>query len=133
MNSSKKLYKVIAVAAPLLLVTAFLMKDFFIELAGSFPKCTFKAITGYDCPACGNTRSVLYLLRGEIFSAVRCNIAPPLLLTLLILLYIEMIFDISGKRVRLLPRKLAFWMCVIAAVMIYYVVRNFVDFLAPIP
>lgn len=89
-------------------------------------------LTGYYCPGCGNTRSVRALLRGDIPAALHNNITPLLLAVLLLLLYIELIFSIFDKKIRLLPRNLPFWLVVIGLMMAYFVVRNFIGCIAPI-
>ncbi len=48
------------------------------------PKCIFRLLTGYDCPACGGQRALHALLNGEIAQAIGYNpyliIAVPYLL-----------------------------------------------------
>lgn len=51
-----------------------------------FPKCMFKAATGYDCPGCGSQRAIHALLGGDIAGAWRANAAFILSLPLLALL-----------------------------------------------
>lgn len=37
------------------------------------PRCPFKWLTGYDCPACGNQRALYALLHGDWVGAWRYN------------------------------------------------------------
>ena len=37
------------------------------------PRCSLKAITGYDCPGCGSQRALHALLHGDIASAWHYN------------------------------------------------------------
>lgn len=37
------------------------------------PKCPFKLLTGFDCPACGNQRALHALLHGQWLAAFRYN------------------------------------------------------------
>ena len=37
------------------------------------PKCIFRLLTGYDCPACGIQRSLHALLNGDTVTALRYN------------------------------------------------------------
>lgn len=37
------------------------------------PKCMFRYLTGYDCPACGIQRSLHALLNGDAVTALRYN------------------------------------------------------------
>lgn len=41
---------------------------------GSWGLCPFKAITGWDCPACGGLRAVNDLGHGELLSAAHSNL-----------------------------------------------------------
>ena len=38
-----------------------------------FPKCTMKALTGWECPGCGVQRAVHALLTGHFSAAIRFN------------------------------------------------------------
>ena len=47
------------------------------------PRCLFKSITGCPCPACGSTRALSRLVRGDLLGAAMLN---PLVVTLLLAL-----------------------------------------------
>ncbi len=56
------------------------------ELVGSIsPGCTFRRLTGLECPGCGGTRALRALISGEPWAALRYNpfiiAALPILLT----------------------------------------------------
>lgn len=46
-----------------------------LHLLGRLPQlpCVFKTVTGYPCPTCGTTRSILHLLQWDIVSAFLYN------------------------------------------------------------
>lgn len=117
---------------PVAVVSAFLTRDFWRHISGKFPECIFLKITGYYCPGCGNTRSLLAFLHGDIIGALHNNITPILLFALLLLLYVEFLFSVSGRTIKLLPRNGFFWGNFIGAVLSYYVVRNFWGIIAPV-
>jgi hypothetical protein len=50
--------------------------------------CAFKALTGFDCPGCGGTRMVWYLLHGNVYEAARHHIIALLAVPVLIWTYI---------------------------------------------
>ncbi len=75
---------------------------------------------------------MLALLHGDIPAAVRNNVTPVLLLVLLLLLYAETAFGLTGKQIRLLPRNGVFWGILMGMMFLYYILRNFFDVLAPI-
>lgn len=59
------------VIAAILLITLYFIFD---PTNSPFaPKCPFKLLTGIDCPACGNQRSLHSLLHGEILRAIMLN------------------------------------------------------------
>jgi hypothetical protein len=43
-------------------------------VAGAYPICPFKALTGLDCPFCGGMRAVASLLHGNIAAAADYNL-----------------------------------------------------------
>ena len=96
-------------------------------------KCPFHTITGYHCPGCGNTRSLRALLDLNIPLALHNNPTIPTLALIGILGYIELILDICGKKVHILPRSIVFWYTVLGLFFIFYIVRNFVPALQPVP
>ena len=123
----RKKEKVAAIILPLLFVIGFIVLktniDFFLSLLPKF--CGFYFLTGKQCFACGNTRSVLSILRGDIISAIKFNPAIPILLLLTILLYVEFfIYSFFGKKVKIIPRKAPFWIIFSVVLFLYYILRN---------
>ncbi|MBQ8296732.1 MAG: DUF2752 domain-containing protein [Ruminococcus sp.] len=110
---------------PVITAVLFMTRELWTALAERFPECVFYISTGYYCPACGNTRSVLALLRGDLLSALSYNITPPLLLLGALLLYAELLCSVFGRSIRLLPRKGAFWIVFGVCMLAYYIIRNF--------
>ncbi len=64
-----------------------------------FPKCTFKAITGYDCPGCGSQRAIHDMLHIDFAGAYSHN---PLMLFLIPYLLLWLFFELLGGK-KLLP------------------------------
>lgn len=129
----RKCYKTaIAVIAPVLVFIVFLHKKMIIGVTRFFPQCTLYKISGCYCPGCGNTRSVICLFHGDVIGSLHNNITPILLITFLALLYIELLFSILGKNIKILPRSKIFWFTLMAAVLMYYLLRNFFDAIAPV-
>ena len=50
-----------------------------------FPKCPFRALTGFQCPGCGSTRAFYQLLHFHPIAAFKLN--PLMMLTLPFLVY----------------------------------------------
>lgn len=91
-----------------------------------FPPCPFKAITGWDCPACGGLRMTHDLLHGDIGAAVADNVFAlvglPLLAAWIVLRWR------TGRKVFPLPAVVL----IVVATVAWTVVRNVPGFpLAP--
>jgi hypothetical protein len=50
--------------------------------------CAFKAVTGFDCPGCGGTRMVWYLLHGNIGQAARHHLVAFIAIPVLAYAYV---------------------------------------------
>lgn len=90
------------------------------------PPCFFYQATGIPCPGCGLTRSVLSLLHGEIFSSLRYNVAPLMLLTVGGLFWIELVAFLMHRPVKLVPRGSWFIYTLIGIFFLIAVLRLFV-------
>jgi len=94
-----------------------------------FPKCPFKALTGFDCPGCGSQRAVHSLLHFDITSAFRAN---PLFILSLPYIIIGLLFDIVPLKNEKLQqmRKLLYGRSAICIVFLivfaYWIFRNVV-------
>lgn len=126
-----KLYRIITILIPLAVITAFLLRNQLVVMSEYFPRCTFYSLFHLYCPSCGNTRSVLALLHGNILESLRYNLSIAIMAILFILAYIELAAFSFGKRIRLLPRRLSFYICLIIFMVIYWIVRNFIPYLTP--
>jgi hypothetical protein len=102
-----------------------------LQLLLLLPSCPFYQLLDLYCPACGNTRSVTALLRGDLLSSLRFNIVPILLITMGCLAYIELATFSFGKHLRLLPRTLRFYLTMIVILLVYMILRNFAPYLTP--
>jgi len=105
---------------------ALVVKIYLKQITLLFPSCVFKDSFGFDCPACGNTRSVTALLRGDVVSAVKYNISPVIVAVLGVLCYIEGGFKLFEKSIKLIPRNKWFWGVFFTLLFVYYIGRNFV-------
>ena len=92
---------------------------------GFFPRCYFRAVTGWDCPGCGGLRATHQLLHGEVRAAFALN--PLLVLALPLAGYYAVRFLLAQITGRKLPQpfRSAHWIWVAAVVVVAFgVMRN---------
>jgi hypothetical protein len=97
----------------------------FVKKTGFAIPCVFYTITGYKCPGCGITHSIMALTGGHLRTAFECNpflwIAGPVIIYLLIKGDIRFIkydtFELNKADT------IITYICVVLAV-IYWFVRN---------
>ena len=98
-----------------------------IDPAQSFlaPKCAFRLLTGYDCPACGGQRALHAALHGQWLDALRFN--PFLLLSVP---YAAAVFYTSFGKSRLaatlkhIVQHRITVMCYVALFFLWWILRN---------
>ena len=73
MNKTLKKF-IIANVAVTAAVVLFLIYAF-LTVGKEGYECVFRRITGFICPGCGGTRAIISLLKLEVLSAVKYNIA----------------------------------------------------------
>lgn len=93
-----------------------------------FP-CMFNLFTGYFCPGCGNTRSIIALVNGHIILSLRYNPFIILTLAFLVLLYIELFTSTFYVHKKTIPRSNKFLFVTLGIMIIYYFIRNFIPIL----
>jgi hypothetical protein len=97
---------------------------------GLFP-CPIYFFWHFYCFGCGGTRSVIHLLHGEFFLSLRCNAVVTVAALICLLIWIENIFSLFGKKIKILPSEKYIPYAAIIAV-IYLIARNFFPILAPV-
>lgn len=60
--------------------------------------CLFHTVTGYPCPSCGTTRSVVFLLNGSLSSAILTNPFGIPVLIGLILFPLLLLYDVITRK-----------------------------------
>ncbi|MBQ3140127.1 MAG: DUF2752 domain-containing protein [Ruminococcus sp.] len=129
---NKKMKIAVAVAAPTAVILAYIFKEQILGISYHLGICLFYTVTGIYCPGCGNTRSVRAMLNGDFLLAFRNNASLPFIAVLLLCLYIELLADIFGKKIKILPRKPWIWFTVLGLFGVYFIVRNFIPAIAPV-
>jgi len=129
--SKKTISKFATLLLPLSLLIFYLISGYLLRLLSHVPACQFYSIFHQYCPACGNTRSVTALLHGDIGTSLRFNIVPILLCILGFFAYIELATYSFGSHIRLVPRRLSFYIILISLLVFYFIMRNFFPYLTP--
>lgn len=96
------------------------------------PICFTYAFTGIYCPGCGATRSVVALLHGDIFHSIRENALVIVGIMYLLMLYIEVVLKVFGKKFRFPIHSNRFIYTSLIVAGVYVVLRNFIPAIAPI-
>lgn len=123
--------KIVLLLSPFLVLGMFIfLKCFVFSITANFPSCFFRDTFQVYCPACGNTRSVLALLRGDLLQSLRYNITPIILLCLLGGLYLEAVnYYVLKNYKKIFPRNQIFWFSFLFLMFLYYIIRNFIPYL----
>jgi hypothetical protein len=129
--SNNKRNQIITIALPMMGIIILLMKEHILALIPYIPACFLYSRLHLYCPACGNTRSITALLHGDLITSLQYNITPILVLLLAVAAYLEFALTSFGKPINLLPRRLWFYLILIALLVVYYLSRNLSPTLAP--
>jgi len=90
-----------------------------------FGGCVFKAVTGFDCPGCGGTRALWYLVHANVPEAARHHaialFAAPFLAYLYLAWAAQRLFKIQLPRLRITPGMFTGFLLVWGA---YWILRN---------
>ncbi len=90
MHTERVFYNIGKVVLIFLIVLIIVLKLTDLEVLNILPDCAFYSMTGIVCPGCGGTRSVKFLLRGDI---VRCFLYHPFVLYCLSTYTIFMVYE----------------------------------------
>ena len=89
--------------------------------------CLFYQITGLQCPGCGNSRAVLSLLRLDFAAALSYNLLFPLEFAYLLWVLLRCCYSyLREGRFRYRPLHITLDIGVLAAVLIWWVLRNLI-------
>ena len=99
----------------------------FVSISGFGLPCIIKSITGFDCPACGITRMIISILRGDVIEGIKYNLVLPIVIPVLssVLIRQEVRYIKTGNRN---PSRLEKVFCIILIVVLilYGILRNMI-------
>ena len=119
---------------PFIFITsAYTLKFFYMKYIASLNiPCFVHLTTGYWCPGCGGTRSMIELSKGHIIRSIHYNPISVVLLINFILMYIQLIFNTHNIKKRVLPENDMYIVILVIAMLFYYLIRNFIPCLQPL-
>jgi hypothetical protein len=118
----KLIKKLLVIILPLLVVLVLLYIKFFYEVNGGIQCVTYKYF-GIYCTGCGTTRSLYYLLLGDIKTAFYYNVGIVIIYPAYVYLYYLLLrWSITDKKFEI---RHAYTLAVFAGIMIIYMIlRN---------
>jgi hypothetical protein len=133
-NNPKRIRKLFAIAGALLTLAIpyfIMLQNAHIETAQSL--CPFKMLTGFPCPGCGITKSLIFLYEGNLSKSIYYHLFGPLLflfcIAAILVLTAELITHKEYFRSILYSKKLAYFLGFTLAIyhltrLIYFVSTN---------
>ena len=109
-------------------------KDNHLETAQSF--CPFKMLTGFPCPGCGITKSLVYFYEGDIYKSLYYHILGPFVIFFCIITIVVLATELITKKEYFnslfFNKKLAYGLGILLATyhfirIIYFIKNNSID------
>lgn len=75
--------------------------------ADSQPTCVLKLLTGFDCPGCGGTRAMWYMLHGNLAAAARNNLPFVFATPFVLYLFLAWTMQTVTKKRKLPPLRIS--------------------------
>lgn len=115
---------ILALLFPIVIIVVYYS---FYNMAGDNALCSFREITGFECPGCGGQRALHLLLHGDISGAFRHNAFFIIVLPFLAYFYYMAIRVYVLKQERYLKSfafSSAFGYSLLISVILFFVLRN---------
>jgi hypothetical protein len=95
------------------------------QASAVYPRCTFKEITGLDCPGCGLTRAMHALLTGHPLTALDHNIFVLLIVPIALYMYVKWFSrSLFGYELPSIPSKRWMPYTLAPALAAFWILRN---------
>jgi uncharacterized membrane protein len=135
-KSKRKIYGIIGAFITLMVpcVLLFFNQENHLETAQSF--CPFKMLTGFPCPGCGITKSMVYFYEGDVLKSLYYHILGPFVILFCIATIVVLTTELVTKKeyfnALLFNKKLAYGLGIFLATyhfirIIYFIKTNSID------
>ncbi len=120
---NKKSILIIGIEIICLLFLYGFINSSYLELV---PKCWVYQITGFLCPACGGTKCVIFLLKGNLIEAFFSHILFFIGIVYLLVVNVIYIINLNRKKkmAKILYPKTLYGIIFVVLLIIYTIVRN---------
>ena len=95
------------------------------SLDGEQSFCPLKALTGFPCPSCGITKSLVYFYDGDWLKSISFHVLGPLVVGFCLFIIVLFLVELKTKKIYFREwfynRKLAYFLA--AFLMVYHMIR----------
>ena len=124
-KNKRKVYGIIGAFITLIIPYFFLLNNANHHLETDQSLCPFKMLTGFPCPGCGITKSLVYFYEGDLYKSVSYHILGPFVIAFCLLTIIVLSAELITKKEYfnkwLYSKKLAYGLGIFLAV--YHIIR----------
>ena len=132
-RNKRKLYGIIGALVTLMIPYFLWLNNGTHHLETDQSLCPFKMLTGFPCPGCGITKSLVYFYEGDIYKSLSYHILGPFVIAFCLLTIIVLTTELITKKEYLASwlysKKLAYGLAIFLATyhlarVIYFVYEN---------
>jgi hypothetical protein len=124
-KNKRKVYGIIGALITLIIPYFFLLNNANHHLETDQSLCPFKMLTGFPCPGCGITKSLVYFYAGDLYKSVSYHILGPFVIAFCLFTIIVLSAELITKKEYfnkwLYSKKLAYGLAIFLAV--YHIIR----------
>lgn len=132
----RKIYGIIGAILTLMVPFFFIYTNNHHHLDTDQSLCPFKMLTGFPCPGCGITKSLVYFYEGDIYKSISYHIFGPLVIAFCLLTIVVLTTELITKKeyfkALMFNKKLAYGLAIFLAFyhilrLVYFIKQNSID------
>lgn len=133
-STRKKSTIIFLVSASALLMLLFMLKYYPVNHYDIYPPCVWYKLTGTYCPGCGTGRGLCSMCNGDILGLAKNNIFTFICLPALGYTFVSKFTEtVARYRLAFISFSKIELQIIAALIVLYWILRNFIPALAPIP